>query len=189
MNNCKQCEDVSAVDLMKRPECETAYEAAQPGTLSVQSDVIGYGVWNTGANPGTRLQRYDGLVAISPEKTSHYTVPVYSQECMTRLQEELKILKQSLASAQKQLEEATAQRDSFEIEFMTKEAEIKLGDEYAAYIDARCQRAESDLGRSRELLRMVYLDEGVTDEKCAEVERIISLPLEPEVTQKSDPVI
>lgn len=43
-----------------------------------QSEPIGYGTWNKGTNPGTRLMRHDGLVAISPEKTDFYHVPVYA---------------------------------------------------------------------------------------------------------------
>ncbi len=45
-----------------------------PASASV---VLGYGAWNTGSNPGTRLIRHDGLVAISPEPTEFYCVPVY----------------------------------------------------------------------------------------------------------------
>jgi hypothetical protein len=39
---------------------------------------IGFATWNTGTNPGTRLMRHDGLVAVSPTKTDFYHVPVYT---------------------------------------------------------------------------------------------------------------
>jgi hypothetical protein len=115
MNDCKQCEEGNEIGLPMCPECETAFEKAQ-GAASPDPDVVGYGVWNTGTNPGTRLQRYDGMVAISPNRTSYHTVPVYSEESFNRLQAELQSLRVLQADTLKQLEEAIAQCKSSKLE-------------------------------------------------------------------------
>lgn len=51
--------------------------AAAAALKEQQAEPVGYATWNTGTNPGTRLMRHDGLIAVSPNKTDFYHEPVY----------------------------------------------------------------------------------------------------------------
>lgn len=58
--------------------CSFQGALAAAAALKVQkAEPVGYATWNTGTNPGTRLMRHDGLIAVSPEKTDFYHEPVY----------------------------------------------------------------------------------------------------------------
>lgn len=69
-------------DLHEHPDCPVEFidhlRRALAAPVVERQEPVGYGAWNTGTNPGTRLIRHDDLVAISPTPSDFYCIPVYT---------------------------------------------------------------------------------------------------------------
>lgn len=70
-------EEIAAIERHWSSRLSAILAAPAEDVRAVVEEPVGYGAWNTGTNPGTRLMRYDGMVAISPDSSDFYKIPVY----------------------------------------------------------------------------------------------------------------
>ncbi|ROO33429.1 hypothetical protein [Pseudomonas sp. 7SR1] len=109
-------------------------------------EVLGYQVTRTTPTGNVRLDRPLLSKVLDGWEPAFKVVELVDRAHVTRLQAELHEMDKKNDQLLADRSRLQAEVESLQLEFMTKDAEIKLGDEYAAYMDKRCA-AEAEVER------------------------------------------